>query len=333
MRGMQRQSGRRFTTSWNVKVLLSVLVTILVVALSVWTGLMVTSAHFGEEAYRDGRFETAERHYQTTMRSMPDGWEGWEPPFNRGTTRLRLGVDPDAVGIGPGDSSSGDAGDSDGDGSGDAGDSDGDAGDGVNVVDSETYHVISDAGMVDAGVADLELALTRVPEAKRENGQVVDPDNQPECKARRNLSIGQELQGDASVADGDSAAAVEKYALAQETLAPCQESEENQDQSERQEQKQQENEQSSGSDGSGGDGSGGGNGGSGGDGGGSGSGNSGGSSGGSGGSGGNEPNESSGGGLDPNMQEKEEQLRDRNRRGQGDYEDGQNQNYSGGVNW
>ncbi len=301
---------RRFTLSWNIKVLLSVLLTVVIIGLSVWSGLIVTSAHFGQESYQDGRLETAERHYQTNMRVTPDAWEGWEPPFNRGTARLRLGVDADAVGVGPGGFS-------------------GSQGSGGEVI----YHAISNVAMIDAGVVDVELALTRVPEAEREKGQVTDPNSEPECMVRRNLSIGQELQGDASVADGDSAAAVEKYALAQETLAPCQESEENQDQSERQEQKQQENEQSSGSDGSGGGGSGGGNGGSGGDGGGSGSGNSGGSSGGSGGSGGNEPNESSGGGLDPNMQEKEEQLRDRNRRGQGDYEDGQNQNYSGGVNW
>ena len=302
-------NGRSFTMSWNVKVLLSVLVTILLLGLSAWSGLMVTSAHFGQEAYQDGRLETAERHYQTNMRVTPNAWEGWEPPFNRGTTRLRLGVDADAMGVGP-----------EGFGIDGPRDSDGEV----------TYHAISNVAMVDAGVVDLELALVRVPEAERENGQVIDPDNQPECKVRRNLSIGQELQGDWLVTGGDSAAAAEKYALAQETLAACQESDENQEQSERQEQKEQENEQGGGdSDGSGnggsdgqddssdpGDGQGGGSG---------------------------EPNDGSGnqgggpgangGDLDPNMQGKEEQLRDRNRRGQDEYEDQQNQNYSGGVNW
>ena len=304
---------------WNVKVLISVGVTILLVALSVWSGLIVTSAHFGRVAYHDGRFETAERHYQTNMRAMPDGWEGWESPFNRGTTRLRLGVDSGAIGAGP--ENSGDPGESDGADSGSDGAGSVDGAGGAAGTDVGTYHVISDVAMVDAGVADLEVALTRVPDAKRENGQVVDPDNQPECKVRRNLSIGQELQGDASVASGDSAVAVEKYALAQETLAPCQESEDNQDQSERQEQKKQDNEQTDGSDGSGDGGSG-----ENGDG-------SGGSNGGSGGSGGNGSGGGSGGDLAPDMQGKEEQLRDRNRRGQGEYEEQQNQNYSGGVNW
>ena len=315
-------SGRKFIMSWNMKVLLSVLVTIVLVVLCVWSGLMVTSAHFGRKAYQDGRFETAERHFQTNMRVTPDAWEGWEPPFNRGTTRLRLGVDPEAVGAGPDVSDPADLGGDGGHGgagTGGAGsdDSDGAGTGGAGAANAETYQVVSDVAMVEAGVADLELALTRVPQARRENGQVVDPDRQPECTVRRNLSIGQELQGDALVAAGDSVAAVEKYVLGQETLAPCQESEQNQDQSERQQQKEQENQQGSGSDGSG-DGSGQNDGG----------------------SGGNAPNngpggqnEGSGADLDPNMQGKEEQLRERNRRGQGDYDDQQNQNYSGGVNW
>lgn len=302
-------SGHMFTMGWNMKVLFSVLLTVAIVGLSVWSGLMVTSAHLGEKAYLDRRFEIAERHYQTNMKVTPDAWEGWEPPFNRGTVRLRLGVDADAVGVGPG-----------GFGSHDSQGSDGEA----------TYHAISNAAMVDAGVVDVELALVRVPGAKRENGQVIDPDNQPECKVRRNLSIGQELQGDWLVTGGDLAGAAKKYALAQETLAPCQESDENREQSERQEQKEQENEkeqenkqggedsEDSGDGASEGQGSNG----------------SGGSDGGGGSAGGSD---SSGGGnsgdLDPNMRGKEEQLRERNRRGQGDYDDQQNQNYGGGMNW
>ncbi|MFT3943921.1 MAG: hypothetical protein QM705_08870 [Ancrocorticia sp.] len=310
--------------------LISVLVTVLLVGLSVWSGLMVTSAHFGQEAYRDGRLETAEKHYQTNMRVTPDAWEGWEPPFNRGTTRLWLGVDPDAVGVGP---SAPDPANLGGDGShegsdGESFDGESSGGNDPGGADAGTYHAIRNIGAVDAGVVDLEVALARVPEAKREDGQIVDPDNQPECKARRNLSIGQELQGDVLVAAGDSAAAAKKYELAQETLLPCLESEENQDQSERQEQKEQENSQGDGdadsSNGSGEEGSG--NESNGGD--------SGGQNGGSGGQNDESgPGGGSGGDLNPNAQGKEEQLRERNRRGQGQYDDQQNQNYSGGVNW
>lgn len=300
---------RRFTLSWNIKVLLSVLLTVVIIGLSVWSGLIVTSAHFGQESYQDGRLETAERHYQTNMRVTPDAWEGWEPPFNRGTARLRLGVDADAVGVGPGGFS-------------------GSQGSGGEVI----YHAISNVAMIDAGVVDVELALTRVPEAEREKGQVTDPNSEPECMVRRNLSIGQELQGDWFVTSGDSRGAAKKYALAQETLAPCQESDENQDQSERQKRKEQENEQD-------GEGSGDSDGSEGSDGGLDGSGNEpneGGSDGPSGGESNDQSDGSgsgSGGDLDPNMQGKEEQLRDRNRRGQGDYDDQQNQNYGGGMNW
>ena len=267
---------------WNVKVLLSILISTLLIALAVWTGFMYLSPHLGQQAYRDGEYAAAEKHYSTAMRATPDAWEGWRAPFNRGTSRLHVGVDAEAVG--------------DPDGSPGAG----------------GYSMIADAGTIDRAVTDLELALERVPEAERVDGQVADPDEQPECQVRRNLSIGQELQGDAKAGTGDQEGAAAAYALAQETLAPCQESEENQDQSERQEQKEQENSQDGG-DGGGGeepDNGGGGNGE---------------EPDGSGGNGGEEP--------DPGTQGKEDELKERNERGQEEYDEQEGEGRGGGANW
>ncbi|MFT0847713.1 hypothetical protein VR010_08150 [Actinomycetaceae bacterium L2_0104] len=267
---------------WNVKVLLSIVISALLVALAVWTGFMYLSPHLGQQAYRDGRYAAAERHYSTAMRATPDAWEGWRAPFNRGTSRLHMGVDAEAGGL--------------------------DGGPGTG------YSTIADAGIIDRAVTDLELALERVPEAERVDGQVADPDEQPECQVRRNLSIGQELQGDAKVGAGDQEGAAAAYALAQETLAPCQESEKNQDQSERQEQKEQENNQDDG----GGDGGGGeepDNGG---------------------GDGGEEPDGDGGNGgqeTDPENQGKEDELEERNQRGQEEYDEQEGDGYGGGVNW
>lgn len=273
--------------SWNVKVLLAVVASTALLVVAVWTGIMCLAPHLGQKDYREGQYEGAEKHYSTAMRVTPDAWEGWTAPFNRGTSRLHLGVDETGVGGSP----------------------DGDSGAG-------TYQMIVDGDVIDRGVADLGLALERVPEAERQEGQIVDPDQQPECQVRRNLSIGQELQGDAKVAAGDKESAAAAYQLAQETLGPCQESQQNQEQSERQEQKEQENEQ------------------------------------GEGGSenpesggqseqdpgGGEQPNEGEGGqnddDLDPGTQNKQDELNDRNQRGQQEYDEQEGDgDGGGGVNW
>ena len=296
--------------SRGVVVVLTVVASAALVALAVWTGLMCLSPHLGQQAYRDGEYRSAEKHYSRAMRVTPDSWEGWKSPFNLGTSRLHLGADAGGA----------DGGGADGGGA-DGGGADGDPGGGK-------YNLIADAGAIDAGVGDLEVALDRVPEADRQDGQIVDPNEQPECQVRRNLSIGQELQGDSKVAAGDTEGAVAAYQLAQETLAPCQESQENQDQSERQEQKEQEN--SPNDDGSGGDGGDddgqnpdGGEG----------------SEDPEGGDGGQNPDGGDGGqnpdgDLDPNAQLKEDELHDRNQRGQEEYDDQQGDGPGGGgVNW
>lgn len=271
--------------SRGVVVVLTVVASAALVALAVWTGLMCLSPHLGQQAYRDGEYRSAEKHYSRAMRVTPDSWEGWKSPFNLGTSRLHLGAD--------------------------AGGADGDPGGGK-------YNLIADAGAIDAGVGDLEVALDRVPEADRQDGQIVDPNEQPECQVRRNLSIGQELQGDSKVAAGDTEGAVAAYQLAQETLAPCQESQENQDQSERQEQKEQENSPNDdGQNPDGGEGS----------------------EDPEGGDGGQNPDGGDGGqnpdgDLDPNAQLKEDELHDRNQRGQEEYDDQQGDGPGGGgVNW
>ena len=276
--------------SRGVVVVLTVVASAALVALAVWTGLMCLSPHLGQQAYRDGEYRSAEKHYSRAMRVTPDSWEGWKSPFNLGTSRLHLGADA---------------------GGADGGGADGDPGGGK-------YNLIADAGAIDAGVGDLEVALDRVPEADRQDGQIVDPNEQPECQVRRNLSIGQELQGDSKVAAGDTEGAVAAYQLAQETLAPCQESQENQDQSERQEQKEQENSPNDdGQNPDGGEGS----------------------EDPEGGDGGQNPDGGDGGqnpdgDLDPNAQLKEDELHDRNQRGQEEYDDQQGDGPGGGgVNW
>ncbi len=304
--------------SRGVVVVLTVVASAALVALAVWTGLMCLSPHLGQQAYRDGEYRSAEKHYSRAMRVTPDSWEGWKSPFNLGTSRLHLGADAGGA----------DGGGADGGGA-DGGGADGDPGGGK-------YNLIADAGAIDAGVGDLEVALDRVPEADRQDGQIVDPNEQPECQVRRNLSIGQELQGDSKVAAGDTEGAVAAYQLAQETLAPCQESQENQDQSERQEQKEQENSPNDdGQNPDGGEGSEdpeGGDGGQnpdGGDG----------SEDPEGGDGGQNPDGGDGGqnpdgDLDPNAQLKEDELHDRNQRGQEEYDDQQGDGPGGGgVNW
>ena len=286
--------------SRGVVVVLTVVASAALVALAVWTGLMCLSPHLGQQAYRDGEYRSAEKHYSRAMRVTPDSWEGWKSPFNLGTSRLHLGADAGGA----------DGGGADGGGA-DGGGADGDPGGGK-------YNLIADAGAIDAGVGDLEVALDRVPEADRQDGQIVDPNEQPECQVRRNLSIGQELQGDSKVAAGDTEGAVAAYQLAQETLAPCQESQENQDQSERQEQKEQENSPNDdGQNPDGGEGS----------------------EDPEGGDGGQNPDGGDGGqnpdgDLDPNAQLKEDELHDRNQRGQEEYDDQQGDGPGGGgVNW
>ncbi len=291
---------KKMTMSWNVKVALSLAISVVLVSLAVWTGLMCLSPHLGQQAYRDGEYRSAEKHYSIAMRATPDSWEGWRSAFNRGTSRLHVGVDGARE---------------DGNYGGGAG-PDGDPGVG-------TYSLIVDAGAVDGGVSDLEVALERVPEAERQDGQVVEPDAQPECQVRRNLSIGQELQGDAKVAVGDKEGAVAAYALAQETLAPCQESQDNQDQSERQEQKEQDNSP----DGGGPDGGDGGDNPDGGDG----DQNPDGDQNSDGGE--NPEGEHNDGGSDPQTRNKEDELNDRNQRGQEEYDEQQGEGHGGGVNW
>ncbi|MGO1590757.1 MAG: hypothetical protein ACTH1Z_00610 [Ancrocorticia sp.] len=284
--------------SRNARLTLRILVSALLVAGVVWTGLMATSPQFGKREYAGGSMESSVNHYSTFLRVTPDSWEGWEGPFNRGTARI-------GVGIGAGRASS----------------------------VGEQYTDVEDAAAVESGVGDLEAALERVPEAERSGDRVVDPEGRPECTVRRNLSLGYELQGDVllgeaagdgagSGAGGDSdgggsagddddnveaaearEAAIELYTKAQETIAPCTDWTENQEQWDRQEEKKQEQQQENG-----------------------------------GGTDDPPkpppPDDPEPEPEDPETQQKQDELDERNQRGQQEHEQGQQEGGSGGgVNW
>lgn len=72
---------------------------------------------------------------------------------------------------------------------------------------------------LDEGVSHLETALDKVPVSSR-RGNTMDTTGH-ECRVRRNLSLGYELQGDVLVANGEREGAVEKYLEAIEALDLC----------------------------------------------------------------------------------------------------------------